>query len=392
MTNYHTIRAVVIGMLIALPACTAESGVNEAAAAVSALEKGGDGRSGPYIPVEGWWKDHPETDKGFSYAQIAAVAADTPDRIIVGIRGDLTPEGQPRPNSSNYIVVVNGEGNVVERWTQWDTLFAFPHQIYVNPYDPERHIWVVDRGGTDKRIHEQILKFTNDGKQLVMRLRNPDPIQGQGGPNRRQNPHPGPLNFGQVSTMTFLPNGDFLVGDGYQNGRVIRFNEEGEFISEFGSVGSGPGQFDLVHGVAMDRAHRIYVVDRNNSRIQVFTEAGDFIEEWPNIYYPSGIYIDENENVWVISGGLNEVMKFNTRGELQTYFGAYGGASPEGARGLPSSEFPGGLARPHQLNVDQAGNIYIASYAGPWVNKFVPKPGADPKSLIGPPLLLDAHR
>jgi hypothetical protein len=380
--------AVSIALLALLPACAAE---NEAAELESpgSLAKGGDGRNGDYLPAEGWWKDHPEAAAGYSYAQISGVAADTPDRVIVGLRGDLTPEGEERPNSSNWIVELNGQGDIVKRWTQWDTLVGFPHQVYINPYDPERHIWVVDRGGSLKRVHEQILKFTNDGSQLVLRLRNPDPTQAQGGPVRRDNPNPGPLNFGQASTMTFLPNGDFLVGDGYQNGRVIRFNEAGEFVSQFGSVGSGPGQFDLVHGVAMDRERRIYVVDRSNSRIQVFTEAGEYIEEWPDIFYPSGIYIDENEGVWVISGALNRVLKYDTNGVLQYYFGAYGGASGEGTQSLPRAEWPGALARPHQMNVDPAGNIYVASYAGPWVNKFTPKPGADPSRLIGQPLRLD---
>lgn len=376
--------AITLTMLALLPACVAEN----QAAETGAFEKGGDGRNGEYVPAEGWWKDHPEAADGYSYAQIAGVAADTPDRIIVGIRGDLTPAGEARPNSSNYLVVVNGNGDLVERWTQWDSIVGFPHQIYIDPYDPERHVWVVDRGGTSKRIHEQILKFTNDGKELVLRLRNPNPIQSQGGPVRRDNPNPGPLEFGQVSTMAFLPNGDFLVGDGYQNGRVIRFNAQGEFISQFGSVGSGPGQFDLVHGVAVDRDRRIYVVDRNNSRIQVFTEDGEYIEEWPDIHYPSGIHIDENDGVWVISGALNRVLRYDTNGRLQYYFGAYGGSSPDGPRGLPASEFAGGLARPHQMGVDQEGNVYVASYAGPWVNKFMPRPGADAGKLIGQQLTI----
>ena len=107
----------------------------------------------------------------------------------------------------------------------------------------------------------------------------------------RANPNPGPLDFGQPATLTFMPNGDFLLADGYQNGRIVRYNAAGEFVSEFGSVGSGPGQFDLVHGIAVDRDHRIYVSDRDNNRIQVFTEEGQFIEEWPDILGPTGIYI-----------------------------------------------------------------------------------------------------
>ncbi len=161
---------------------------------------------------------------------------------------------------------------------------------------------------------------------------------------------------------------------------IIRYNAEGEFVSEFGSVGSGPGQFDLIHGVTVDRDYRIYVADRNNNRIQVFTEDGEYIEEWPDISDPVTIFIDESDGVWVVSAVLNRILKYNTDGVLQNYFGAYGGT-----RG----GFPGGLARPHHMTVDPAGNVYAASYDGPWLNKFTPRPGADPSRLVGQPLFIE---
>jgi len=369
------ILAILFAGLVVLPGCTADNGTDD----ITEGTKGGDERNGAYNAPTDWWKPHPESAAGYTYAQVSGVVADNPNRIIVGIRGDRTPEGEERPNSSNYIVVVNGNGDVTERWTQWDTLLGFPHQLYINPYDPERHVWVVERGGTMKTIHEQILKFTNDGKDLVLRLRDPNPTQRQGGPVARDNPNPGPLDFGQASTMTFLPNGDFLVADGYQNGRIIRYTEQGEFISEFGSVGSGPGQFDLIHGIAVDRDGRIYAADRNNNRIEVFTEDGEFVEEWPDISDPVGVYTDESDGVWVISAVLNRILKYNRNGELQTYFGTFGGT-----RG----GFPGGMARPHQMSVDQDGNLYVTGYDGPWLNKYTPKPGADPAMIVGQPLII----
>jgi sugar lactone lactonase YvrE len=99
----------------------------------------------------------------------------------------------------------------------------------------------------------------------------------------------------------------------------------------------------------------------------------------PDISDPVGVFIDEREAVWVISATLNRILKYNREGELQYYFGAYGGT-----RG----GFPGGLSRPHQIDVDQEGNLYVASWDGGWVNKFVPKPGADPTKLVGRPLVL----
>ena len=306
------------------------------------------------------------------------MVADNPNRIIVGFRGDRNADGEERPNSSNFIVVVDANGNITENWTQWDTMLAFPHQLYISPYEPERHIWIVERGGGSKNINEQVFKFTNDGKQLVMRLLDPMPRQSEA--EARANMNPGPLDFGQASTLAFLPNGDFLLGDGYQNGRIVRYNADGEFVSEFGSVGTGPGQFDLIHGVGVDRDGRILVSDRDNNRIQVFTEGGEFIEEWPDITGPTGIHIDENDDVWVISTTLNQILKFNKNGELRYGFGAY--CCTRGG-------FVGGLSRPHQMAVDQDGNVYVANYDGGYVTKFTPKPGSDPDKLIGQPLVLE---
>jgi DNA-binding beta-propeller fold protein YncE len=145
-------------------------------------------------------------------------------------------------------------------------------------------------------------------------------------------------------------------------------------VTQWGELGSGPGQFDLVHGVAVDRNLRVYVADRSNNRIQVFDQHGTFIEQWPDITDPVGVYIDEREAVWVISAALNRVLQYNISGVLQSYWGAYGGT-----RG----GFAGGLSRPHQIDVDSEGNVYIANWDGGWVTKHVPKPGADPRRLVG---------
>jgi sugar lactone lactonase YvrE len=220
-------------------------------------------------------------------------------------------------------------------------------------------------------------------------------------PPARSNPSPGPLDFGQNSVLAFLPNGDFLLGDGYQNGRIVRYGPDGRFISEFGSVGSGPGQFDLIHGIAVDRNSRIYVSDRMNHRIQIFTEDGTLIETWNDIWDPVAIMIDENDFVWVLDATLNRILKYDLRGQLLDYFGTYGEASSLGRPGFTCSNDQereragvadfhegacGGFSLPHQMHVDTEGNLYVAQFGGPWIDKYVPKAGADRTRLIGQPL------
>ena len=272
------------------------------------------------------------------------------------------------------MVVADRDGYIVENWSQWDSLFNRPHQVYINPYDAERHVWVVERGGNG--VHEQILKFTNDGSELVMRLRDPQPVLSR--EEARANLSPGPLDFGQPAVLAFLPDGHFLLGDGYHNGRIVKYTTDGEYVSEFGSVGRGPGQFDLVHGIAVDKNSRIYVSDRMNHRVQVFTEDGEYIEEWPDIYDPVAIFIDESDAVWVLDATLNRMLKYSLAGELLDYWGAYAEVSSLGRSG-----WPGGMSLPHQRDMDEGGKLYIAEFGGPWLDKFVPKSGADPTRLIG---------
>ncbi len=273
-------------------------------------------------------------------------------------------------------MVADGNGNIVEQWSQWDSIMTLPHQAYISPYDPERHVWIIDSGGADG--YHQVYKFTNDGSELVMRLGTIEhPVTRE---EARANPHPGPYNFGWPSKLAFFPDGSFVLADGYWNSRIIRFTADGEYVSEFGAQGTGDGEFDLLHGLAVDRNGRAYVGDRRNDRLQVFTADGEFIEEWPDIYDPVDIYIDEDD--W----GLGHFRPIEPTTQVQPGRRAQ---YPWGTYGMTAGIWEGGLARPHQLDIDQDGNIYIASYDGAWINKFVPKSGADPSKLVSPRLLLN---
>jgi DNA-binding beta-propeller fold protein YncE len=370
MDRRYAFSMLVLGVWVAtLAGCVGE---NQTDSSSGTGTVGGDDRNGEYMPAVDWWKPAPNHDATWHWGQVSGVSAIDPDRVFAVHWGDMNDQGELREPRSNAIAVANRNGEITEVWTQWDSILNWPHQVYVDPYDPAMPVWVVERGGGGP--HMQVLKFSNDGKELLLRIGyTPIPESLEEARSRT----PGPYEYGQPAVLAFFPNGDFLLGDGYWNCRVVRYNGQGEYLSEFGTCGDGPGEFDTVHGLAIDRDHRIYVVDRSNDRIQVFEEDGTFVAEWPDIASPTGIWVDESNSVWVIGRTTNRMLKYDTDGHLLYHWGTYGGTSS----GFDGGS--GGFQRPHQVSVDREGNLYVANFDGESVGKFTPRPDADPARLIG---------
>src|SRR5205814_4906592 len=105
--------------------------------------------------------------------------------------------------------------------------------------------------------------------------------------------------FNQPSAVVVAPNGDIFVADGHggenTNARVVKFTKDGRFIKTWGKKGTGPGEFDTPHAIAMDSQGRVFVGDRANSRVQVFDQNGKLLEIWRQFGRPSGLYIDPND-------------------------------------------------------------------------------------------------
>ena len=349
-----------------------------AAPAIAAdAQKGGEDETGAYDVVPGWFK--PGIDRWDQ--PVIAVAVDRDDRIFIGnsdqkntqpkslmyaADGTVLPERSTTSTKpmdqrthAHLIEVLNADGKVIEDWKQWDSLIEIPHSIHISPYYKARNVWVVDRD------NHQLLEFTNDGKKLVMKL-------GEKGVSGTDHGH-----FNKPAGITFMPDGSFYVADGYVNSRIIKFDKNGKFLLEWGSKGSGPGQFNLVHSVAVDANRHVYAADRNNNRIEVFDENGKFIEEWPHVRSATRLVVTTDGALWLASAqGYDRFAKFDLNGHLQTYFGA------------PGSD-PGQMDNPHQFQTDSKGNLFVADAWNNRLQKFTPKPNADKARLIAPEFTFD---
>ena len=83
--------------------------------------------------------------------------------------------------------------------------------------------------------------------------------------------------FRQPTDVAWDSAGNTYISDGYVNSRIAKYDTHGDWVKSWGERGTGPGQFNLPHTIAVDSRDNIYVGDRSNRRIQVFDTEGRFL-------------------------------------------------------------------------------------------------------------------
>jgi hypothetical protein len=168
-------------------------------------------------------------------------------------------------------------------------LFVVPHGIDV---DRDGNIWVTDASDGVSVVPgkgHQVFKFSPDGKRLL--------TLGKAGVTGE-----GRDTFNRPSDVQVAPNGDVFVADGHggnSNARIVKFSADGRFIKAWGKKGSGPGEFDTPHSLAMDSQGRLFVADLRNFRVQIFDQDGQYLTEWKQFGMPGGLYIDASDTLYV---------------------------------------------------------------------------------------------
>jgi len=232
-------------------------------------------------------------------------------------------------------------------------MFLFPHGICV---DKQGNVWITDGHGNGKIGHD-VIKFSPDGR-VLMTLGKPG-VAGDG-----------PDTFNEPNDVAIAPNGDIFVGDGHNigtgNARVIKFSKDGKFIKQWGGHGSGPGQFEVPHGLAFDSKGRLFVADRGNNRIQIFDQEGTFIAEWKQFGRPSGIFIDKKDVLYATDSESQEV-----RAPANA---ARGNQGKQGKQGKGGGRAGGGFNADYGLNPGFQRGIRIGSAKDGTVTAFIPDP------------------
>ena len=282
------------------------------------------------------------------WGHIPGIAVSKKDEIYV-----FTREKPP-------IQVYSPEGKLLRSWGA-DTIDT-AHHIKI---DKLGNIWLADIG------HHVVRKYSPEGKVLLT-----IGIPGEFGEDERRLKMP--------TDMAIAPNGDVFISDGYGNNRIVHCDANGKFIKQWGKMGTGPTDFSLPHAIEIDSKGRLYVADRNNVRVQVYSQEGKLLDSWNNLIVPWGFCINDNDEIWVCG---SSPMPWR---EDPKYKGAPLGCppfdqlllkmNPQGKvlqlvvfpKGDDDKEKPGDLNWVHCIAEDSKGNLYLGDIIGKRAQKFVP--------------------
>ena len=337
----------------------------------------------PYETIEGWAK----MPEGRTWGSTSAVDIDRDGKSIwVAERcgaNNCWVDGKMSP--LDVVLKFDPSGKLVRSFGAG--MFVFPHGIHV---DRDGNVWVTDgqdnlprrgRGAPADAplppppatiVGHQVIKFSPEGKVLL--------TLGKAGGNRVGEPAD-PSSFYQPNDVITNAAGEIFVAEGHSSGagshaRISKFDRNGKFIKEWGTRGTGPGEFDQPHALAWDSKGRLFVADRGNNRIQIFDQEGKLLEVgWEQYSRISGIWIDPNDMLYAAdseSGSVSPPRKDWKRGIRI-------GSIRDGKDGKiqafipdPSTATSGTLAA-EGVAVDAAGNVYGAEVGPRALKKYVKK-------------------
>ena len=292
-----------------------------------------------YEVVEGW----EQLPKGFAHRDVVGVAVDLEDRVFIICRGD------------HPVIMYDGNGKFLGSWGEGDFTYR-THGITVGP---DNSVFCTDDG------NHTIRKFTPDGKLLfTLGTMNTPSDTGYDGKDTKTVSRPG-VPFNRPTNIAVAPSGDLYVSDGYGNCRVHQFSPTGQLKRSWGVPGAGPGQFLLPHGIAVAADGRVFVCDRENDRIQIFSPDGEYLKEWTDTRRPTHIVFDGQGRAYVSElwwqpgqtsprygpAGANKGGRVSVYDRDGNVIGRWGGTDPAAT---------GDFAAPHGIAIDSRRDVYVS--------------------------------
>jgi peptidylamidoglycolate lyase len=299
-----------------------------------------------YQVVHGW----PQLSEGTLLGQVSGVGVDSHNHVFVFRRAENSVlSGKAAPNnpmaSPAVLMFDRVTGALVSAWGE--KRFILPHGLAVDRQD---NVWL-----TDISLH-QVFKFDHSGKLLL--------TFGESGVAGLDGSH-----FNKPTDVAVANDGSFYVSDGYGNSRVAKFSPEGRLLLEWGTKGTGPGQFDLPHGITLDASGKVYVADRSNARVEVFDSNGKYLAEWKSteLGRPWAVRVAADGYLYVVDGGdlatvppdRARVLVVDLKGKVVDSLGRFG-------------NYDGQFVWPHDVAISKDGTVYVGDVlTGMRVQKFI---------------------
>ncbi|HEY2594308.1 MAG TPA: hypothetical protein VGK33_10445 [Chloroflexota bacterium] len=300
-----------------------------------------------------------ELPAGWQWGQCAGVAVDSQDNVHVYTRTD------------HPYMVFDKKGKFLDSWGEND--FGMAHSLWINPDDSvyvlsHKDHWIRKFDKNRKALMELGKKGVASDTNYTKEQRAPGSpwLSGSGMPTiNGVGKSAGPFN--EPTSIAQQPNNGFIyLSDGYKNARVHKFSPDGQLVKSWGEPGNAlenrntknnPNHFHTPHGIGV-HGDRVFLCDREDNRIQVFSQDGDFIEMWTMMERPTDMHISKDGIVY-ISELEDHVSIRDVKGNEIGRFGS------------ERSHEPGKFWGPHSIWVDSEDNMYVGEVLeGQRVQKF----------------------
>jgi sugar lactone lactonase YvrE len=228
-----------------------------------------------------------------------------------------------------------------------DAMFTRSHGLKI---DREGNLWATDVGA------HTVMKL-NPAGQVLLTL-------GTKGEAGEWDEAAGSRKLNQPNDIAIGPNGDIFVAQGHTPGargdaRVLKFDKDGRFIKSWGGKGKDPGQFEVAHGITFDSKGLLWVMDRENQRIQVFDTNGTFVREQKYKGLPCSVAFGRDE-AFMVNGFAGQLLRLDLSGKVLAAVGKPGTAAGE-------------FGEAHFIAISPRGDLYVADSVNGMLMKFVRK-------------------
>ena len=212
--------------------------------------------------------NYPKLPAGMNVGEVPGVAVNSRGHVFVFTRSN-SAGGPAYAPSAAQLLEFGPKGEFIREIGKGLYAWAFAHSVRI---DKDDNIWAIDKGS------DMIVKFNQAGRVMMVFGRRKESAD-EATPWTHVDP-PLPHNdgmFRQPTDVAWDSKGNIYITDGYINSRVAKYDRNGDWMKSWGSKGTGQGQFNTPHAIAIDRDDHVYVGDRGNHRVQVFDTEGTFL-------------------------------------------------------------------------------------------------------------------